>query len=82
MAKCTVLKDFKLSVDGINQEEVVEGDEVDVPERLIPGLKAAGFVEPPPGWTPKPARPKPAAAPAADKSAGGDGKGDKSQAKA
>jgi hypothetical protein len=82
--KCVVLKDFKLSVDGVNQEEVLEGESVDVPEALVEGLKKEGFLEPPAGWTAKP-RPKPAAAPAAEAAAGdGKGNGDKSgkQAKA
>jgi hypothetical protein len=58
MTKCTVLKQLTLSTDGINQITFEEGDTPDVPDRLIAGLKADGYLEPPQGWVPPKVLPK------------------------
>ena len=42
--KCTVLKNFTYSADGVNATEAKEGDRIDIPDALVPGLAGEGFV--------------------------------------
>lgn len=52
-----VLKPFDLSRDGVTSEPVAVGDEVEIPEGLVPGLIAEGYITEPQA---KPEKPKPA----------------------
>lgn len=42
--ECTILKAFPLSRDGIKSEMQTAGAVVDVPDALVGGLEAAGYV--------------------------------------
>ena len=41
---CTILKTFPISRDGIRAETASAGSEVDIPDALVAGLKAEGYV--------------------------------------
>lgn len=44
MTHCKIMKSFPYSHDGVNAEQAVKGETVDIPDNLVAGLKAAGFV--------------------------------------
>ena len=45
--KVQVLKPFTYSADGIHSRSAAKGDEVDIPDALVPGLVKEGFIAAP-----------------------------------
>lgn len=42
--RAKILRDFPWSPDGVSQRQAVKGESVDLPDHLVPGLEAEGYV--------------------------------------
>lgn len=43
--KCRIKRSFPYSTDGLNSLSAVAGSDCDIPDDLVPGLEAEGYVE-------------------------------------